>query len=218
FETLALLPFLTAVLLSRLRTGALAIWALCVLSIMVKHVAVFQVWALFVALWGWRKATLRMVAALALFTLSFAPYLPDGYARIVDRVLLYSSWTGRFGLGLVLPESINAVLLYGVLLLIPIVGVRLKFTTDEIMSLSFLGFPVFTHGMNQKLFIPTLAWLSISPKAAWFVVTIGAALTMVLPAALWGISMSIAWIACIVAFMTVLRAARFRTKIVAEVG
>lgn len=212
FETLALLPFLAAILLARLRKNSVAVWTLCVLSIMVKHVVVFQVWALFVALWGWRRATLRMVAALAIFAISFAPYLPDGYARIIERVLLYSSWTGRYGLGFILPESVNAILLYGVLLLLPVVGIRLRYTLDEILSLSFLGFPVFTHGMTQKLLIPTLAWLSIKPGTAWFVITLGAALTMILPAALWGASMGIAWIASIVAFVLILRAAQLRKR------
>lgn len=160
FESLALVPFLLAVLIARKYPHSVLIWLLCLASLLIKHVLVFQIWALFVALWGWRKATLRMMAAMAVFALSFAPYLPDAAPRIITRVLLYSSWTGRYGLGLALPTSLVALICYTVLIVLPIVLRRRGHGVDTILSASFLGFATLSYGMTEQLLIPTFAWLA----------------------------------------------------------
>lgn len=160
FESVALVPFLLAVLVARRHPDSPAIWLLCLTSILVKHVLVFQIWALFVALWGPRKALLRMIALGAVFVLSFVPYLPDGAPRIVTRVLLYASWTGRYGLGLALPTPLVALICYSVLIGLPVLLWRRGWGAERILSASFLGFATLSYGMTEQLLIPTFAWLA----------------------------------------------------------
>ena len=70
----------------------------CTLSLALKHILLFHIWTLFVVLWGWRRATLRMILVVALWTAFFIPYLRDGAIAIVQQILLYET---PWGYGLI---------------------------------------------------------------------------------------------------------------------
>lgn len=110
-EPIALACLLGAVALAQ--QGRSGVWGLATLALLVKHIVVFPVLALFVGQWGRARGGARLMASLALFAASFLPYLPAGAERIVQRVLLYGSWSRVYGLGLLLPPGWLALLFYG---------------------------------------------------------------------------------------------------------
>jgi hypothetical protein len=128
---------------------AVALVFLCVVSILIKHNTLFWWWAAFVGFWGWRKAAIRLIGALSLWGLSFAPYLPEGIDPIIEQVLLYSSWHGRYGLQLVLPRGLTAVALYVAMVVLPLMLRSNGLPTIMLAQLS--AFFVLTHGYAPPL-------------------------------------------------------------------
>lgn len=109
----------------------------------------------------------RIVVPVALWGLSFAPYLPEGLDRIVERVFLYGSWHGQYGFQLVLPKSLNALLFVAVMLLVPIFMRRRGM--KAVMIAAVLCYFVFAHGMGYNQFVMAIALLSaLAPAAALF--------------------------------------------------
>lgn len=158
----------------------LVVCAFALGSLLIKHNTVFLWFALFVWLWGYRRALLRMAGVVALWLLSFTPYLPDGAERIVQRVLLYSSWSGQYGLQLVLSKPVNAALFVAVMLLLPLATRRLPLT--RAVFVQACAYFIFAHGMggNQFVILLTLAPLA---GATWTLFAILAALPVLHPAA-----------------------------------
>jgi len=110
FETLAMLPLLlSAWLIHRGKPAQGMIWLLGTLALIIKHIVLFHVWALFIWIAGTRRAFFWYVGALIVFVLSFSPFLPDGIPGIVQHVLLYRS-TYRFGTAWFLPPPLDLAL------------------------------------------------------------------------------------------------------------
>jgi hypothetical protein len=128
---------------------AVAVVLLCAFSLLIKHNTLFWWWAAFVAFWGWRKAALRLIAAMSLWGLSFAHYIPAGLDAIIERVLLYSSWHGRYGLQIVLSRGLMAVLLYLAMMALPLMLRSRGLSTILMAQLS--AFFVLTHGYAPNL-------------------------------------------------------------------
>ena len=106
FETLAMLPLLlSAWLIHRGKPAQGMIWLLGTLDLIIKHIVLFHVWALFIWIAGTRRAFIWYAGALIVFVLSFSPFLPAGIAGIVQHVLLYRS-TYTFGPMWFLPPPI----------------------------------------------------------------------------------------------------------------
>lgn len=132
-------------------SAALTLCALCLISLLAKHITVFFWFALFVNLWGYRRALLRMVGIGALWLLSFTPFLnPDSAVLIIQRVFLYSSWGGEYGLQTVLPKTLNAALFFVVMLLLPTLTRKRSPVTAVVVSV--LAFFVFTYGLSPAQF------------------------------------------------------------------
>jgi hypothetical protein len=176
FEQVALLAALLA-LCSRRPSR---IWLGGLLALLIKHLTLPLTWCLY--LYGarrWQRAVLWMVAALALFALSFAPYLPNGVYRIVTRVLLYHGVGPVYGLG-------SPVLFYAALVLLPLVARRFRLDVIDGLLFTALGQMVFIYGIAFNYFTPTLALAMIRPTTWGMLLTL--VLSMGLAAPLVGLS------------------------------
>lgn len=152
---------------------------LAAVSLALKQTTVFLWLALFVGLWGVRKGFLRMLVPASLWCLSFAPYLPDGLNRIVERVILYNSWSGSYGLQLILPKSTNSILFFAVMVGLPVL--LRKRSTESILFAETAAFFVFAHGMGMNLFTVAIV-LSAALAPAWCILFTAASLpTLWLP-------------------------------------
>ncbi len=106
FDTLALLPVLTAVWLvsqAPQRPAVGWIWLLCTGALLIKHLIVFQVWTLLLILLPRRHALLAFGGALLVWLLSFAFFLPAGVEGILANVFAYNGWVGVYGVGRLFP-------------------------------------------------------------------------------------------------------------------
>lgn len=162
-EPLALVFLLASVW--RARQGKAGVWGLATLALLVKHIVVFPVLALFVGQWGRGRGSARFIASLALFGLSFAPYLPAGADRIVQRVLLYSSWQEVYGLGLLLPPGTLALFFYGGMM-------ALCFRSQPYEPVHrlwrvLLGQFVLIYGFSTPMLPLLLTWAALIPDA-WY--------------------------------------------------
>ena len=109
---------------------------------------------MFVSVWGVKRGYLRFAAAACVWLLSFAVVLtPDTAERIYWRVLRYQSWQGHYGLALVLPSGVHAVLFYAAMFgLVPLLARRMR--PADALAFSATVFHVLTPG-----YFPTMAAL-----------------------------------------------------------
>jgi hypothetical protein len=176
FEILATLPLLLAVWLY-LRTGRTRfVWPLVTVALITKHIVLFSCWTLLVYLYRPKRAILLMIASMAIFALSFAPFLPVGAVGIYRNVLRYTSLSGVYGLTTLLPPTIGGIIFLTVMSLLPILALnRWHMTLVEAMGLSALGFLVFVHGIGDQYFILPAIWISIYPSLLYWVYSAWAA-------------------------------------------
>lgn len=166
-EPLVLVFLLAAVW--RARQGKDGVWLLGTLALLVKHIVVFPVLALFVGQWGRARGSARFIASLALFVASFIPYLPTGAERIVQRVLLYSSWQRVYGLGLLLSPGILALFFYGGMM-----ALCFRSQPDEPVHRVWgvlLGQFVLIYGFGNPMLVLLLAWAALTPDTWYAVLT-----------------------------------------------
>lgn len=153
FEQMALLPLLFA-----LNSGLT--FAGGVLAVLIKHLLAPLTWCLYVYRTTPRRAVLWCIVVSALFLASFLPYLPDGAARIVERVLLYRS-TGGYGFG-------SAALFAVTVAALPFVAQRLRLAPPDALLFCALGQIVTMPGMGSQYF--TLVFvLGMLRPARWLV-------------------------------------------------
>ena len=138
FEALAVLPILLALYHKK------GTWLLGTLAIVIKHCTLFAVWTLFVYKVGTQRAALWLIAALAVFALTFTPYLPDGLNGIIQRVLLYHSW-GEYGFA-------SAWLFWLIMPCIPFIAKALAFDIVDAVLFSVIATLVFAYGAGADLF------------------------------------------------------------------
>lgn len=154
FESLAVLPLLIALAYQRWTFPGGAS------GLIVKHVTLPLTWALFVYRTTPKRAALWLVAALALFALTFTPYLPAGLDDIVRRVLLYHSW-GGYGFG-------SPVLFYAAIAVAPFAARRLGLDLIDGLVLCAVVQVVTTYGMGSNNIYPLMALGFIRPSR-WLV-------------------------------------------------
>lgn len=150
----------------------LAVWALGTASLSIKHVTLFLVLTLFVYAFGPRRAVLLMVGSLAIFGLSFAPYIRDGYQRIIDRVILYRSWD-RYGFN-------SPLLFWLVMPWTPFIARRLRLDLPDALLFSTLCLFTFAYGVGADLFALLFAVAFIRPTA-WLVPLTAVVLLLINP-------------------------------------
>lgn len=166
FEALAVLPILLALYHKK------GTWILGTLAIVIKHSTLFGVWTLFVYKVGARRAAFWLAATVAIFTLTFVPYLPDGLNGIVSRVLLYKSWAG-YGFG-------SSLLFWTVMPFIPFAAKALRLDLFDAMLLSLLSTLVFAYGAGADLFAMIFPLAFLRPSR-WLVPLTVAALLLISP-------------------------------------
>lgn len=181
FECFAILPLLAAVylLVSRPNIPRQWIWALAALSLLIKHITVFGVWALLIhSARSFKSAVGLMAGAVAVFLISFLPYLADGGAQgIIAHVFLHKGVTGVYGLGTFLPAWINYPLFLGAIAALPLVEKHLR-GAQPVKSLehSFVSFLALVPGIGEQYFLLPAAWASIAPTRWYWIYTACASL------------------------------------------
>jgi hypothetical protein len=151
FETLAMLPILLATWL--IQQGKLAhtrIWLLGTLALIIKHIVLFHVWALFIWLVGIRRAWIWYAGTIILFALSFTPFLPDGIPGIMQHVLLYRS-IYRFGPAWFLPPPLDLALFVCAMSILPLM-LRGR-SLSEVLERTSVGLLVLIPAIGQQYFL-----------------------------------------------------------------
>lgn len=113
FEALALLPILVAVYgRVRWRWKFWHVLPLFILGIVIKQNSIVVVWALLAAWYGYRRAVLGCLAALALFLMTLLPYVtPENGLGILQNVLIYTGVDERFGFAGLVPRVFTLALM-----------------------------------------------------------------------------------------------------------
>lgn len=160
FEQVALLPILLALYAPASR----AFW-LGALALLIKHITLPLVWALYVIKTDKPlRSALWMIAALALFAVSFAPYLPDGLNGIVSRVLLYRTPGQSYGFG-------SSALFYAAIVILPFVARALKLDIVDTLTFVVLGQLLFMPFASSNYFVLALGIGLLRPR--WWLVPLG---------------------------------------------
>jgi hypothetical protein len=133
----------------------LAVFAAGTLSLMTKHLTLPLVWCWFLYSTSPRRAALWMIAALALWLFTFAPTLPDGAGRIVERVFLYRSWPYGFQ---------SPPLFYAAIIVLPFAAKWLRLDVLDALLFTALGAMTFTYGAGSNNFYPVLLFGSARPS------------------------------------------------------
>lgn len=179
FEILALIPLVCGVLVWRAGKPLWWVFAFGAAAVFMKHSTVFLVWALFVYAAGVRRALLWMVATGSIFLLSLTPFLPSGAEGIWRNVLAYTSLANGYGLTMLLPRGQVTALLYGVLLILPMLTRRMPLTRT--LWLSSIGYLMFVPGFGGHYAIPALAFGSLKRTTgvvAWIIGTMTALVSL----------------------------------------
>ena len=166
FEALAVLPILLALYHKK------GTWILGTLAIVIKHSTLFGVWTLFVYKAGVKRAAFWLAATVAVFALTFVPYLPDGLNGIVNRVLLYKSWAG-YGFG-------SSLLFWAMMPLIPFAAKALRLDLWDAILLSLLATLAFAYGAGADLFAMIFPLAFVRPTR-WLMPLTGAVLLLIAP-------------------------------------
>lgn len=139
------------------------LWGLFIclaLALLVKHNCLFIVWALLVWQFPLRRALLWMLAVLALFALSFAPYLPDGLPAIFNQVVAYGgSLKGVYGLATILPA--RHVTALGLMVMLPLPLLLRRRPLTDALAIAVLGTVVFAPAFGANYFLYALALLAL---------------------------------------------------------
>jgi hypothetical protein len=172
FETLALFPLLVATWFStQLPTHRrnMWLWALGTIALLIKHITLFPVWMLFVFM-ARRRAPLLMIGALAVFAVSFLPFISTGYEGIYDNVLRYQSRPGVYGFGVLFPMPLAGGLLYGVMAILPFIAVEyLRLSQAKSMELCTVAFVALVYGIGGQYFLLPVVFGSIF-LSRWYVI------------------------------------------------
>jgi hypothetical protein len=151
FEALALMPILLTLAYKRFTflAGAAAI--------LIKHNTLFLVWALWVSRVGPKRAAWWTVAAVALFALSFAPFLPTGLDGIVSNVLRYGG-VGSWGLSNFIPRGVVYALMLTVMIGLPIV---IRLSDVRAVGLAALMWLITIPGIGLQYFALAYPFLGL---------------------------------------------------------
>ena len=173
FENLAALPLLLALWLTLAHpaTRSRWLWLLGTLALIIKHILTFSVWGFFVGIFAPRRAALAFAATVALFSLSFVPFLPAGGADILQNVFLYSGGHGLAGVGMlfnVIPNQLLASHLLMALFVPAMFGLGVlldHWRVDlprrlEILAVAFIAL---SPGLGQQYFILPILFGSWRP-------------------------------------------------------
>ena len=171
FEALALLPVLVAVYGHlRWRWNFWRLLPLLVVGVIVKQNALIIVWALLVAWFGYRRALIGCLLALAAFLITLLPYTnPSSVDNILHAVLTYSGVDYGFGLAGLLPRIVTLVLM-GLGFLVASLALRDRGWRVVTLAMLLIWFVSGTYAMQYTVYLLIFAallprfryWLMIS--------------------------------------------------------
>ena len=175
FEALASLPILIAVWLReyQVSTSRLVTWALGALSLLVKHLLVFQVWMLYTFAFGrYARVTAAALAGVA-FAVSFAPFWSGGSAGIVRNVLGYGGLPGIYGFGAVLPRVVTLPMFAAAMTILPNVARdRLGLRLPDSLTLSAVALLVMIDGIGEQYFLVPILFGAVHPRRGFWLYTV----------------------------------------------
>jgi len=170
FENLAVLPLLFAVYASQKKKGSWLIFLLGLISILIKHITIFGVVALyFYTFKDKRKAIIALMVTTIIFLISFLPYLPEGRENIINQVFFYSSSTQPYSLFYLIPFWSTPTFAIGMVLFLIIY--RNSSINEQILK-SFLAFLILTPGIGEQYFVLPIIFGSIFPKFGYYLFSI----------------------------------------------
>jgi hypothetical protein len=177
FESFAMLPLLLAVWLYVRNKGVNRawLWLLITTALVIKHIVLFLSWTLLLYLFKPRRAVLAMICSLAIFVLTFVPFLPSGAEGVYFHVLRYQSAIGLYGISAVVPVSLAAFIFFSVMLTLPLVVRSRGITLLNALGITSLLFIGFVYGFGAQYFILPVIWMSVQPSVFFWLYSFAAA-------------------------------------------
>lgn len=172
-EILAALPLLLATWLhGRPRAPHQAvIWALGSLSLLVKHLLIFQVWMLFTYSFSRFGRLFATGLAVAMLVLSFLPFRDAG-SDIIRDVVGRAGLGGIYGFGSLLPRIVSLPLFAGAMTALPTVARdRLRMGLPQAMSFSAVMLLALIDGIGNQYFIVPIVFGSFAPRLGYWIYT-----------------------------------------------
>lgn len=172
FDTFAMLPLLLAVYLSEGRNHTFPfawIWLLGTFSIIIKHITIFGVFALFFQIAKNKiQACILSVGSVAAFLLTFAPQILSNADDVLNNVFYYQGHIGIYGLSSLIAPSFAFIIFYSIMGLFVIFNKELlKYSLPKSINFIFVSFLTFTHGIGEQYFLLPILWGSIY-RSKWF--------------------------------------------------
>lgn len=170
FDNLAVLPLLIAVIIQKRNGSSWSIFLLGTLSILIKHITIFAVIAIFFSVTKHkRRAILMLLGSALIFLISFLPYIPEGSNNILHRVFLYSGTFKPYSPFLLIPFWTTP--LFAIVMLMFIYLFRKKPIENQIQN-SFLVFLTFAPGISEQYFVLPVIIGSLFPKFGYYLFSI----------------------------------------------
>jgi hypothetical protein len=176
FDNLAMLPLLAATYLGQRqqnRSGAMTIWFLGTLSLLIKQTALFGVWMLFVyATKNHRRALIMILLAVIVFLSTFLVDIQQTRTAVLENVLMYYAKPNQYGVGKLLPPYLSVPMFFGLLISIPFIARHyLNLSLPRAMTLAFVVWITSTYGIAEQYFILPIIWGSIFPGTWYWIFT-----------------------------------------------
>lgn len=167
FETLAALPILATLAFA---PRFAFVWLLGTASIVVKHLLTFSVWALYVSVFGTRRAIAASVASGLVFAALFVPYALGGaIVPILGNVFLYNGLCCFYGFASIVPDRLALGLFAAVMSVLPFIGIeRLSLGRPALLRLAAISLVAFIPGFGQQYFMLPVLFAAYAPSR-WYV-------------------------------------------------
>jgi hypothetical protein len=118
------------------------------------------------------QAVILFGASLAVFLLSFSPFLPAGLHGIVGNVFLYAGITRPYGLSAVLPKGLLYPIFIASMGVLPVVAKRLRLSLPRAMELAAVLLLVLIPGSGEAYFIIPAIWGSVRRSRGFWLFTV----------------------------------------------
>lgn len=169
FDTLAVLPLLCAAYLALEPKHAWwPIWLLGTISLLIKHITIFEIWLLFVYSAGVRRAQLMSAATGMVFIASLLPFAVGATSGIAKHVFAYTPIPNTFGLGILLPMALSVPIFFVVMVLLPLIAERLRLPLVQALELGFVLMLTLIFSIGEQYFIlPILVGSIFASRWYW---------------------------------------------------
>lgn len=129
----------------------LEVVGLGILAVLIKQNIAFLIWTLYIYRYGVKRGAFMLLATATAFAATFIPYLPIGAEGIWRNVLTYGG-AELYGLGLIAPKPLAALICYGGLLALPVIARWQGIDLRRALFLSALLFCGLAWGASPAMF------------------------------------------------------------------